>query len=229
MGLIHADILYMLLSNIIARSPGQYFEGTLLNSAVKVSMDIDHSHIQSRQETFQLISPLHLQRPYSLPVSATAVQGETPPFRNAKVVSHLPITPENEVRSVTDLVRRAAKFFGNKPAVGFRTEIRTHLKESSDKKQLIISELSSYKFLYYIEYEQLVTNIGSGLVKAGLLSSHDKICMWGQTRSVNLYQPSELSSRPTPFPISEVEGFPLHSCADFSQAMHILCRFMHVR
>ena len=155
------------------------------------NMDNDHRNLESRQVSFQLISPLHHQRPYSLPVSAsTAVHGETPPFHNARVVNDLPITPENGVHTVIDLVRRAATKFGNNPAVGFRTEIRTHLEEgpedaNGNKKQLIIPELSSYKFLSYIEYEELVTNIGSGLVKAGVLPSHDKICMWAQTRSVD--------------------------------------------
>lgn len=155
-------------------------------------MDIDQN-LKSRQVSFQLISPLHHQRPYSLPVSASAaIQGETPPFRNAKVVNDLPITPENGVHTVMDLVRRGATKFGNNPAVGFRTEIRTHLKEgpedvNGNRKQLIILELSSYKLLSYIEYEELVINIGSGLVKAGLIPSHDKICMWAQTRSVDFY------------------------------------------
>jgi len=154
-------------------------------------MDTDHQHLKSRQVSFQLISPLHHQRPYSLPISAsTTVQGETPPFHNAAVVNNLPAGPESGVHTVMDLVRRAATKFGENPAIGFRTEIRTHLREGPEdakgaKKQLITPELSSYTFLSYIEYEKLVTNIGSGLVKAGLLPSRDKICMWAQTRSVS--------------------------------------------
>lgn len=150
------------------------------------SSNIDHHH---RQASFHLTSPLQHQRPYASPVSTSAaVQGETSAYRNSKVIDALPIAPENGVHTVIDLVRRAAAKFGNNKAVGYRTEIRTHLKEgppdaNGNKKQLTISELSPYQFLSYVEYAELITNIGCGLVEAGLLPSRDKICMWAQTRS----------------------------------------------
>jgi long-chain acyl-CoA synthetase len=154
-------------------------------------MATEYQPSKDRQASFQLNSPLHHQRPYSLPVSlGSAVPGETPAFRNAKVIKDLHTVPENGVHTVKDIVRRAATKFGDNPAIGFRTEIRTHAKEGPEdadgnKKQLVISELSSYKFLSYIEYDKLVTNIGCGLVKAGLLPTQDKICMWAQTRLVD--------------------------------------------
>ncbi|CAG8971638.1 hypothetical protein HYALB_00003106 [Hymenoscyphus albidus] len=111
---------------------------------------------------------------------------ETPVFRNVKVKDGLSIIPEDGIRTVKDLIRRSAAKFGSNPAFGSRTEIQAHFKDgppdaNGNKKQLIISELSPYKFISYIEYEKLVTAIGLGLVSLGLTPSQDKICMWAQT------------------------------------------------
>lgn len=151
-------------------------------------MTIDSQNPKIRQESFQLVSPLNHQRPYAVPVSSSnATPGETLHFRNAKVENGLPIIPEDGIHTVKDLIRRSAAKFGNNPAIGSRTELRTHVKDgladaNGNQKQLITSELSSYKFISYIQYEEFVTAIGVGLVSLGLLPSQDKICMWAQTR-----------------------------------------------
>lgn len=145
-----------------------------------------------RQQSFQLTHPIKHQRPYALPVSSsTTVPGETAAFRHAKVVDALPVVPEEGLHTVSDLVRRAASKFGDRPAVGYRTEIRTHVKPgppdaNGKTKELTVSELSPYKFLSYTEYAELVENLGHGLLKAGLDPEKDKLCMWAQTRLVHL-------------------------------------------
>lgn len=140
------------------------------------------------QRHFRLDSPLNYQRPYSYPLPRSyTVAGETPPYHNTRVGSSLAIEPEDGVYTVVDLIRRGATKWGDHPAIGFRTEVRIHEREgpvdsNGDKKQLVIPELSSYKFLSYIEYQELISYIGAGLVQAGLRPSLDKICMWAQTR-----------------------------------------------
>ena len=142
-------------------------------------------HLENR---FQSLNPLQPQPPCSLPVTTTGdLEKETSAFRNAKVLDKLPIVPEEGIHTIGDLVRRGARKFGDHHAIGFRTETLVHTTEGpagndSQRKQLMIPELSPYKFLSYIEYEELVNNVGWGLVECGLLPSQDKLCMWAQTR-----------------------------------------------
>lgn len=152
-----------------------------------VTMGTDHQLSDRKASFHPTISPDH-QPPYCLPVPVDVhVRGETPPFRNARVVQRLRYTPEDGVNTVIDIVRRATVKFGNHAAIGSRTKIQTHMRQgptesNGNKKQLSIPELSAYAFTSYRDYEGLITKIGSGLLRAGLRPRHDKLCIWAQTR-----------------------------------------------
>ena len=145
-------------------------------------------YISTRKTSFHpTVLPDH-QPPYCVPVSADVqVQGETPSFRNRRVVQRLRHTPEDGVNTVIDIVQRASTRFGNSAAIGSRTKIRTHFRQgpadsNGNRRQLSIPELSAYTFTSYRDYEELITKIGSGLVGAGMRPRYDKLCIWAQTR-----------------------------------------------
>src|SRR5436190_23581541 len=131
---------------------------------------------------------LAYQTPYCVPVPVDVkIKGETPPFRNTRVLQGLHYTPEYGINTVIDIIQTASAKFGSCAAIGSRVKIRTHTRQGppesdGNRKQLSVPELSEYKFMSYRDYEALITDIGSGLLKAGLHPRQDKICIWAQTR-----------------------------------------------
>lgn len=103
-------------------------------------------NFSSWKPSFQAMNPQYHQRPYCVQVYHTPTQGETSPFRHARVKQHLHYIPEDGVNTVWNLVRRAAHF-GNHRALGYRKGISTHLREGvedsdGNKEQLRIPQLN---------------------------------------------------------------------------------------
>lgn len=130
--------------------------------------------------------PFNVEVPNSKPV-----EGQTAPRRIRSARDKLIVRPEDDVTTTFDIVRRAAKKFGNKKALGSRTLLKTHVENKKVKKiidgqeqevnkEWTYYELSGYSFISYIDYEKQVLELGAGLRKLGL-EKDDKLHLYGAT------------------------------------------------
>lgn len=131
--------------------------------------------------------------PFSVEVPGQKqVEGETIPRRHPLAVNSLKAYPEDGVHTIYDIVKRSAEKFGNAKAMGARDQIKVHtetkkIKKKIDGKEQEIDkkwtyfELSEYKYLSFVEYEKLVTQIGSGL-KALDMKPEDRVHIFAATR-----------------------------------------------
>ena len=120
------------------------------------------------------------------------VEGETIPRRNANYPDKLLTRPSDDVATVFDNLKRAARMFGDKKAMGSRKIVKTHTENKKVKKMVdgqetevdkkwTYFELSGYEYISYIEYEKLALQCGSGLRSLGLVKD-DRILLFGATR-----------------------------------------------
>ncbi|KAF5007859.1 hypothetical protein FDECE_5774 [Fusarium decemcellulare] len=116
---------------------------------------------------------------------------ETIPRRHPKARDGLIDRPAEDVYTVFDIVRRSARLYGDRNAVGSRKLIKLHKEIQKVEKEVdgqtkqidkewSFFELSNYSFLTYKEYETLCLEIGSGLRKLGL-TQQDKMFLFGTT------------------------------------------------
>lgn len=131
--------------------------------------------------------------PYTIEVPGVAAKkGETKPRRSLAAKDGLITTMSPEISTVHDILKYAAKNFGNAKALGTRKVIKVHtenkkVKKIIDGKEEMIDkkwsffELSSYEYITFTEFEQLALNLGSGLRKLGL-QKYDKMHLYGSTR-----------------------------------------------
>jgi long-chain acyl-CoA synthetase len=119
-------------------------------------------------------------------------EGETIPRRHPAAKDGLISTPDPEVRTVYDLVRRGASKFGNAKAMGSRKVIETHNEKKMVKKVVegqvqevektwTYFQLSEYNYISFTQYEKLVEQLASGLRKVGL-SKGDRLHLYAATR-----------------------------------------------
>lgn len=120
------------------------------------------------------------------------VEGETIPRRNPAAKDKLITRPADDVATIFDILKRGAKKFGNAKCVGSRRIIKTHVENKKVKKLVdgaeqevdkkwTYFELSGYEYLSFVEFEQLVLNLASGLRKLGL-NKGDKLHIYAATR-----------------------------------------------
>lgn len=133
--------------------------------------------------------------PFSFEVPGVEkIEGETLPRRNIRCRDGLITQPDPSVSTVLDIVTYAAGRFGNANCVGTRTVVNVHKEtkkvkkmvngqETETEKEWSYFELSPYKFLSFVEFQQLVGTLGAGLKKIGL-GKGDRIHLYGATRSV---------------------------------------------
>lgn len=121
-----------------------------------------------------------------------AVKGETIPRRNIKSPDKLLSQPEEGIETVFDIVKRAARKFGDLDAIGSRTLLKTHHDTKKVKKLIdgqvqevdkmwTYFELSGYKYISFKEYETLVLQVGAGLRKLGFVKA-DRVHLFAATR-----------------------------------------------
>lgn len=126
------------------------------------------------------------------------VEGETVPRRNVHTKDGLKMRPTEELAVMSDIIRIAAAKFGNAKAIGSRTLVKTHnetkkLKRIVDgqeqeyDKKWTYFELSEYKYMSFVEFEQLCLQLGAGLRKLGL-QAPDRVHLFAATRSVTTEQ-----------------------------------------
>jgi long-chain acyl-CoA synthetase len=138
--------------------------------------------------------PLHPVRkaPFSVPSPGfDRVPGETLPRRHPSVRDGLVTRPSDDVSTVFDIVRRAARLEPDRNAVGCRRRIKLHTetkkvskmvggKPCDVDKEWQYYELSPFSFLTYKQYETQAYQLGSGLRKLGL-TPDSKLHLFGTT------------------------------------------------
>ncbi|TID20502.1 AMP-dependent synthetase/ligase [Venturia nashicola] len=144
---------------------------------------------------FQDMSPLPKNYKNSISTVETPgyprVEGETIPRRNIKTKDKLVESPHPDIRTVHDVLRFAAKKFGNAKAVGSRKLVKTHNevkkikkmvdgKETEVDKKWTFFELSGYSYMSYVEFEKLALDLGAGYRKLGL-NAGDKVHLFAAT------------------------------------------------
>ncbi|OJD17833.1 hypothetical protein AJ78_02074 [Emergomyces pasteurianus Ep9510] len=127
-----------------------------------------------------LVPRISKKPPFSVEVTGVEkVEGETLPRRHPAAQNGLLSKPHPEISTLYELLRWAAKTYGNAKAVGSRRIIKTHVENKKVKKivegveqevdkQWTYFELSGYTYLSFIEFEKLVLQLGAGLRKLGL-------------------------------------------------------------
>jgi long-chain acyl-CoA synthetase len=130
--------------------------------------------------------------PFSLEVPGYEhVDGETIPRRHPLAVDKLIDRPSDDIATVLDIVRSSAEKYGNAKLLGSRKLIKTHQetkkikkivdgKEQEVDKQWTYFELGPYEFLSFHEYEKLMTQVGAGLRKLGLVKD-DRVHIFAAT------------------------------------------------
>jgi long-chain acyl-CoA synthetase len=131
--------------------------------------------------------------PFSIEVPGyEPVEGETIPRRHPSAKDGLVTTPSPDVKTIFDILKRSADKFGNAKAFGSRKVIKTHqetkkIKKTVDgqetevEKKWTYFELSGYNYLSFVEYEQLVLQLGAGLRKLGMVKG-DRLHLFAATR-----------------------------------------------
>lgn len=121
-----------------------------------------------------------------------AKDGETVPRRNIRTKDALESTPEPDIKTLYDIVKRASEKYGNAKALGKRKLIKLHEenkkvkkvvdgKEQEVDKKWTYYELSEYNYLSFSEYEKLVLNVGSAFRALGLEPRKDRVHIFAAT------------------------------------------------
>jgi long-chain acyl-CoA synthetase len=122
------------------------------------------------------------------------VEGETIPRRNVKSKDKLRTRPVDEIATIPDILKYAANKFGNAKLAGTRKLIKMHeevkkvkkmvdgVQTETDKKWSYF-EMGEFKFISFVEFEQLALSLGSGLRKLGLQTA-DRVHLYAPTWSV---------------------------------------------
>lgn len=148
-----------------------------------MTTDLKHATVQPRTEK---------KPPFSLEVSGCkAVPGQTIPRRHPLTVNQLKNTPHPDIVTIFDIINYSADKFGNAKAIGSRKLIKTHQETKKIKKIIdgqeqevdkkwTYFELSSYKYLSFVEYRTLILELGSGFKKLGM-QKDDKVHIFAAT------------------------------------------------
>jgi long-chain acyl-CoA synthetase len=130
--------------------------------------------------------------PYTAEVAGTPkVDGETIPRRNLAATERLKTVPNDDVKTLYDIMRHASAKYGNAKAVGSRrivnriTETKKIKKMIDGKEQLVDKnweyfELSGFKFKSFIEFEKMTLAVGSAIQKLGF-KPKDKMHIFAAT------------------------------------------------
>lgn len=109
-----------------------------------------------------------------------SIPGETIPRRHPAAKSALITQPTPGVATVFDILKYAVVNHADAPAFGYRPHIRNHTESKSipetkadgstefKERKWTYYELGKYKYINFIEFEQMVLDLGSGMRKLGL-------------------------------------------------------------
>ena len=117
--------------------------------------------------------------------------GETIPRRNPLAKDELFDRPSSDVSTTYENLKRSSKKFGNAKAIGSRKLVQEHVEVKKVKKMIdgneqevdkkwTFFELSGYEYMSFVEYENMVLDLGSGLAGLGL-TKENKVHQYGAT------------------------------------------------
>lgn len=154
---------------------------------------------------------------------AVKVDGESVPRRTLAAKDRLRSIPAEGVETIYDILRHSASKYGNAKALGSRKLLRTHdeikkVKKTVDGKEEAVDkkwtyfEMSDYRFMTFLEYQQMALRCGAGLRKLGM-QKDDRLHIFAAT---------------TPYWLAMAHGTMLegyeHPTADISKELrHNLC------
>lgn len=118
--------------------------------------------------------------------------GETIPRRHPLAKDKLIERPEEDIKTVYDVLRRSSEKYGNAKALGHRKLIKEHHevkqikktvdgKETTQDKTWTYYELSEYNYMSFVEYEKLCHKVGAGFRKLGM-EKGDRVHIFAATR-----------------------------------------------
>lgn len=130
----------------------------------------------------------------SVEVETAKKDGETPTRRLAITKDRLVTQPMAGIDTVYDILTNSARSFGTKNALGSREILDVHEEEKQVKKQVDgqevtetkkwkFFELSSYKYLTFVQVKEQVDEIAQGLVQLGV-GKGEVFNVYAQTRYV---------------------------------------------
>ncbi|SMR54766.1 unnamed protein product [Zymoseptoria tritici ST99CH_3D1] len=135
---------------------------------------------------------LYKKPPFTIEVPGLEkVEGETIPRRNIKAKDGLFETPDPEVKTVHDILRRSSRKFGNAKALGKRKLVQLHVenrkvkktidgKEQEVDKKWTYYELSPYEYMSFSEFEAMALSIGRGFRSLGM-KAEDRVHLFAAT------------------------------------------------
>ncbi|KJY01041.1 long-chain-fatty-acid-CoA ligase 1 like protein [Zymoseptoria brevis] len=135
---------------------------------------------------------LYKKPPFTVEVPGLEkVEGETIPRRNIKAKDGLIETPDPEVKTVHDILRRSSRKFGNAKALGKRKLVQLHVenrkvkktvdgKEQEVDKKWTYYELSPYEYMSFSEFEAMALSIGRGFRSLGM-KADDRVHLFAAT------------------------------------------------
>ncbi|SMR53124.1 unnamed protein product [Zymoseptoria tritici ST99CH_1E4] len=135
---------------------------------------------------------LYKKPPFTIEVPGLEkVEGETIPRRNVKAKDGLFETPDPEVKTVHDILRRSSRKFGNAKALGKRKLVQLHVenkkvkktidgKEQEVDKKWTYYELSPYEYMSFSEFEAMALSIGRGFRSLGM-KAEDRVHLFAAT------------------------------------------------
>jgi long-chain acyl-CoA synthetase len=122
--------------------------------------------------------------PFSVSVPGTEeVPGETRPRRNPAAIDGLISQPHPSIHTGYDIPQYAARTYGDAKCMGTRTLLATHRESKfigGVLKEWEYFELGPYQYLTFVEFQDLISTLGSGLHHLGLYCG-DKLHLYGST------------------------------------------------
>lgn len=177
-----------------------------------IKFDADSmADVMSRKDLKTLVPQpkVYKRAPYTVEASGVeAKEGETIPRRNARCKDGLKSTPEPDVKTVYDVLRRSSQKYGNAKAVGKRRLIQMH-EETKKVKKIVDGqeqevdkkwtyyELSPYEYISFVEYEQMALKVGCGFRALGMKAA-DRVHIFAATHPYWLATAHGASSQSMP-------------------------------
>jgi long-chain acyl-CoA synthetase len=186
--------LSLLLYQNEAHCPYRFLHFMSFDSLPNITSIFNVGDIMQRTDLKKLVpQPKQYKKgPYTIEAKGYEKKdGETIPRVHPSAKNGLISTPAPDVKTIYDILRSSSKKFGNAKALGYRTLIKTHEetkqikkvvdgKEVTEDKKWQFSELSSYTYISFDEYEQLCFKVASGYRALGM-NKGDRIHIFAST------------------------------------------------
>jgi len=157
--------------------------------------DVHMSDIMARTDLKSLVPQPKPYKKGPFTVEASGYEkkeGETIPRRHPLAKDKLIERPEEDIKTIYDILKRSSQKYGNAKALGHRKLIKEHKevkqikktvdgKETTQDKTWTYYELSEYHYMSFVEYEKLCHKVGAGFRKLGIQKG-DRVHIFAATR-----------------------------------------------